>query len=184
MALTVGASNDINQLTEYTSSGFLNPGSTPGQEEDYKPDILAPGGSDYYSNIMSVDSNDADGENTSLPMFRAMTTTILWVLQWLRHLPPAAASLVVDALQSTGNLTGDIMEFFTAVTDVRLVKMLLCATATETNANREAGTGSNPTLQRALQADLTDSLPARTDLKVTECLMWMLLLREELLFIQ
>jgi subtilisin family serine protease len=33
-----------------------------GQEEDYKPDIMAPGGSaSYYSSILSVDSNSSDG---------------------------------------------------------------------------------------------------------------------------
>jgi hypothetical protein len=61
LALTVCAANDVNQVTDYTSTGFYSPDSTPGQEEDYKPDIMAPGGSAYYSFIMSVDSNNNNG---------------------------------------------------------------------------------------------------------------------------
>jgi hypothetical protein len=62
LALTVAAADDNNQLTDYTSSGFSSPGSTAGVEEDYKPDLMAPGGSvNYYSSILSVDSNSGDG---------------------------------------------------------------------------------------------------------------------------
>ena len=42
LAITVGASNCINQLTDYSSWGFPSPGASAGQQEDYKPDILAP----------------------------------------------------------------------------------------------------------------------------------------------
>jgi hypothetical protein len=148
MALTIGAANDINQLTTYTSSGFLNPGSISGQEEDYKPDILAPGGSSYYSEIMSVDSNDADGENISFPDVQSNDYYNIMGTSMAAPFAAGAASLVVDALQSTGNLTGTSWDFSSS-NDVRLVKMLLCATATETNSGREAVTGYNPTLQRA-----------------------------------
>ncbi|MCX7046723.1 MAG: S8 family serine peptidase, partial [Candidatus Sumerlaeota bacterium] len=48
MALTVAATNDNNQITDYSSQGFASPGSTSGQEEDYKPDVAAPGGSGNY----------------------------------------------------------------------------------------------------------------------------------------
>ncbi|RJR18000.1 MAG: hypothetical protein C4581_06980 [Nitrospiraceae bacterium] len=148
MALTVGAANDINQLTAYTSSGFLNPGSAAGQEEDYKPDLLAPGGSDYYSAIMSVDSNDADGESISFSDVQNNDYYNISGTSMASPFAAGAAALVIDALQSTGNLTGMSWDFSSSA-DVRRVKMLLCATATETNSNREAGTGSNPTLQRA-----------------------------------
>jgi hypothetical protein len=109
MALTIGASNDINQLTRYTSSGFLNPGSTSGQEEDYKPDILAPGGSSYYSFIMSVDSNDADGENAS---FTDVQSNDYYNISGTSMAAPAGGcGLLTDALQSTGNLTGGSWNF-------------------------------------------------------------------------
>lgn len=146
MALTVGATNDINQLTAYTSHGFASPGSTPGQEEDYKPDVLAPGGSDYYSNIMSVETNDAD-----VSYYTDIWPNDYYNIKGTSMASPFAAgcaALVIDALQSTSNLTGGSSWSFANSADARRVKMLLCATATETNADREAGTGTNPTLQR------------------------------------
>lgn len=160
MALTIGAANDINLLTRYTSSGFLSPGSTSGQEEDYKPDVLAPGGSDYYSNIMSVDSNDADGGNASFTDVQSNDYYNIKGTSMASPFAAGAAALVIDALQSTGNLTGASWNFSSS-SDVLLVKMLLCATATETNANREAGSGFNPTLQRTLNGP--NGFPAGKD---------------------
>jgi len=71
------------------------------------------------------------------------------------------AALLIDALQSTSRLTGDNWDF-SSNDDVRLVKMLLCATATETNANREVNFGYNPTLERA--SDGPRDYPAGKDL--------------------
>jgi len=148
MALTVGASNDINELTDYTSHGFSSLDSTSGQEEDYKPDVLAPGGSDYYSLIMSVDTNDADGEDISFSDVQANDYYNIKGTSMASPFAAGCAALVIDALQSTNGLTGASWDF-TSSADVRLVKMLLCATATETNVNREAAYGYNPTLERA-----------------------------------
>ena len=149
MALTVGAANDINELTDYTSHGFSSPGSTPpGGEEDYKPDVLTPGGSSYYSLIMSVDTNDGDGGNLS---FSDVQTDDYYNIKGTSMASPFAAgcaALVIDALESTGGLTGASWDFSSSA-DVRRVKMLLCATATETNVNREVGFGYDPTLERA-----------------------------------
>ena len=149
MALTVGASNDVNTLTSYTSHGFASPTSSPtSQAEDYKPDVIAPGGSYYYTHIMSVDSNDADGENAA---FADVQSDDYYNIRGTSMAAPFAtgcAALVIDALESTGNLTGASWDFASSA-DVRLVKMLLCATATETNDYRELLIGSDPTLQRA-----------------------------------
>ena len=59
LAITVGASNDNNALTEYSTYGFLDPRKYTA--EDYKPDLVAPGGSYYYTGIMSVDTGSTDG---------------------------------------------------------------------------------------------------------------------------
>ncbi len=140
-ALTVAAANDINQLTDYTSQGFASPGSTSGQEEDFKPDVMAPGGSaSYYAPILSVDSNSGDGT-----AFSDQQTNDYYNIQGTSMASPftaGCAALVIDAMQQQGTNWD-----FNSNQHARLVKMLLCATATESNTNRE-GNANNPTLQR------------------------------------
>jgi PKD repeat protein len=142
MALTVAAGSDINQLTDYTSEGFTAPGSTAGQEEDYKPDVMAPGGSaSYYSSILSVDSNSSDGT-----AFADQQPNDYYNIQGTSMASPfvaGCAALVIDALQKAG-VTWD----FSSSKHSRFVKMVLCATTSESNTNREGG-ANNPTLQRA-----------------------------------
>ncbi len=138
--ITVVASNDINELTEYSNSGFLSPGA----DEDDKPDLMAPGGSFYYSQILSVDTNDADAGSASFSdgvaddYYNTMGTSMA------APFTAGAAALVIDALEQAGT-TWD----FTSNVHPLLVKMLLCASATESNANREVSAGSDPTLGRA-----------------------------------
>lgn len=56
-SITVGAVSDVDNLTSYSSIG--NSSRTP-----VKPDVLAPGGSNYSGDqIVSVDSNDNDSYN-------------------------------------------------------------------------------------------------------------------------
>jgi subtilisin family serine protease len=139
-AITVGAVSPTNRLTYYTSQGFTSPGSTSGQEEDYKPDILAPGGSKYTGYIFSTDSNTRDGD---LSDFKSNDYTPGAGTSMAAPFVSGAAALVIDALEQNG-YTWD----FNSSTDPLYVKMLLCATATECNANRE-NSSNDPTLQRA-----------------------------------
>ncbi len=140
LVLTVAASNDVNELTQYTSVGF----SSPGPDEDYKPDVMAPGGSFFYSAILSVDSNNADAELATFPDQVPNDYYDIVGTSMASPFAAGAASLVIDALQHAG-LTWS----FASGAHALLVKMLLCAAATESNANREAGSGSDPTLGRA-----------------------------------
>ncbi|HWN93758.1 MAG TPA: S8 family serine peptidase, partial [Methylomirabilota bacterium] len=161
MALTVAAANDVNQLTDYTSRGFTSPGSTAGQEEDFKPDLMAPGGSaGYYTQILSVDSNSGDG--TAIPgggsPFTDQQPNDYLGLQGTSMASPFAAgcaALVINALETLGTNWN-----FNSSTHPRLVKMLLCATASESNANRETN-GANPSLERATTGP--DGYPAGKD---------------------
>jgi len=141
MAITVTAASDTNQLTDYSREGFYSPDSTPGQEEDYKPDIMAPGGSSYHSFILSVDSNNGDG-----PVFPDQRPNDYRNFVGTSMATPfvtGAAALIIQAMENNG-ITWD----FNSSQHSRFVKMLLCATASESNMNREKDI-NNPTLQRA-----------------------------------
>lgn len=141
LALTVVASSDINQLTDYSSQGFASPSTVAGQEEDYKPDLMAPGGSSYYSAILAADSNSGDR-----PAFADQQANDYWASQGTSFAAPFAAgagALVIDALQQSGTNWD-----FNSAQHPMLVKMVLCATASESNQNRESNL-NNPTLQRA-----------------------------------
>ncbi|MGC3958310.1 MAG: PKD domain-containing protein [Verrucomicrobiota bacterium] len=142
LALTVAASDGNNQLTDYTSIGFTAPSSTAGSEEDYKPDLMAPGGSaSYYTSMMSVDSNSGDGQS-----FADQRANDYYNIQGTSMAAPfaaGAAALVIDTLQQRGTNWS-----FSSSQHPRLVKMLLCATSSESNANRDSAV-NNPTLQRA-----------------------------------
>ncbi|MDI6447749.1 S8 family serine peptidase [Anaerobaca lacustris] len=138
LAITVGASNDENRLTDYSSYGYLNPRTYA--SEDFKPDLIAPGGDYYYTTILSIDSGASDGLSgpDKAPDDYAGAVGTSFASPFVA----GAAGLVIEALER-GGLEWD----FTSDRHPRLVKMLLCATATETNANRQGG-DLHPTLER------------------------------------
>ena len=139
-AITVGATNDENALTEYSSYGFFSPRKNSG--EDHKPDVLAPGGSPHYTGIMSIDSGTSDGVNMDKePDDYATAVGTSFAAPFVA----GSAALVIEALESKGTQWS-----FNSNEHPRLVKMLLCATASETNAKREGDKRDfDPTVDRA-----------------------------------
>jgi hypothetical protein len=138
--LTVGAGNMENAVTIYSTYGFLNP--RPSAGEDFKPDVLAPGGSLPYSAITSCESNTSDCNGPDMvpnDYAKVEGTSISAAFV------SGCAALVIDAMQQHGlRWKSDSAE------QPKYVKMLLCATASETNAKREASDGTlDPTLDRA-----------------------------------
>ncbi|MEP7051677.1 MAG: S8 family serine peptidase [Pseudomonadota bacterium] len=140
--ISVGATNDLNELTSYTSSGAAvldNDGT-----EDLKPDLLAPGGSSYRSLILAADSNSADAEDATFPDIQADDYRGQQGTSMAAPFVAGASGLLIDALQRSGAIWD-----FTSSASAFRVKMLLLASATETNKNREQDFGGSPTLGRA-----------------------------------
>lgn len=138
LAITVGATNDENELTFYSTYGYTDPDHQAG--EDYKPDLVAPGGSIHQTGIMSVDTGCADGFGIEDEQPDDYTTR--YGTSFASPFVAGCAALIIDAMQQQG-MTWD----FYSDEQPRFVKMLLCATASETNARREMWHFS-PTLER------------------------------------
>ncbi len=138
LAITVGASSDENALTYYSTYGYTDP--DPAAGEDYKPDLIAPGGTINESGIMSVDTGTCDGDGADKqPNDYACAVGTSFASPFVA----GCAALIIDAMQQQG-----IVWDFRSDAQPRYVKMLLCATASETNAKREEWV-FNPTLERA-----------------------------------
>lgn len=138
--ITVGATNDQNALTSYTSGGFTG-GSV---DTDVKPDLVAPGGSSLRSLILSADTNNADARRPAFDK-RADDYTSIQGTSMAAPFVAGAAALLIQALEQSGTPWT-----FGSTASPFLVKLLLLASSTETNRPREAA-GGNPTLGRGLQ---------------------------------
>jgi hypothetical protein len=139
LAITVGASNEKNALTDYSSYGFASPDTQ--SSEDYKPDLIAPGGSFYYSCLALPDSGTSDALGADKEPNDYVTTA---GTSFSSPFVAGCAALVIQAMEQQGTQWD-----FRSSSCPRFVKMVLCATASETNAYRESGVYS-PTLQRAV----------------------------------
>ena len=138
--LTIGASNDKNELTSYTSIGSVPTDSTT----DYKPDVLAPGGSSYRSMILAADSNTQDAASSSFNDVASNDYTVKQGTSMASPFAAGAAALLIDALQKSG-----VPWTATSSAQPLFIKMLILASATETNTGREQGFSNSPTLGRA-----------------------------------
>ncbi len=150
LAITVGASNEKNALTQYSTYGFSSPRTA--LSEDYKPDLIAPGGSFYYSCLALPDSGTSDAFGDDKEPNDYITTA---GTSFSSPFVAGAAALIIQALERKG-----VAWDYTSSQYPRYVKMVLCATASETNAKRESD-AYNPSLQRA--ASGPDSFPAGKD---------------------
>lgn len=146
-AITVGASSDVNQLTDFSAHGFNAPGDSNSGDDDMKPDIIAPGGSLLQSLIFSVDSNDTDVLWYSKDIPDVVPNNYLNIYGTSMSAPYMAgcAALIIDALQKRGYTWNYTLD------DVLKVKMLLLMTAAETNTIREVPGYGDPTLDRGLK---------------------------------
>jgi subtilisin family serine protease len=132
--VTVGATNDQNGLTSYSSNGD----SSKNEYGLIKPDVVAPGGTfkpAYGNRIISVDSNDVDAfysdlSDQNLDDYQQMAGTSMSA--------PHVAGLAALVIQALDGWNWTQEEAFK-------VKMLVCMTAFEV----QSGEGSNvPPLNR------------------------------------
>ncbi len=142
--LTVGGASDRIQLIAQSSQGFDSPGSTLGQEEDYKPDLIAPSGSGFETLVLAPDDNLTD--STVFPEQQVNDYVGMMGTSVATAFAAGCAALVIEAMERAG-----IDWDFTSARHPLFVKMLLCATASESNLPRWGNRAAfdSPTLERA-----------------------------------
>ena len=135
--ITVAAMSNADRVTEYSSRGRSSyTGYT------VKPDIMAPGGSEYNFSIFSTDTNDNDAAG-EYPADKYANETM----------PSLGTSMAAPAVAGAANLViqamGGRLNWNYTGLEAKQVKALLLMTATETYPlTREVDTGSSPALNR------------------------------------
>jgi subtilisin family serine protease len=89
--ICVGATGDYNQITSYSSEG-------PGEGNETKPDLVAPGGVSTQGAILSVDSNDQEADNG----FSEQQPDDMAIMQGTSMSTPHVAGLVALLAQAMG----------------------------------------------------------------------------------
>ena len=88
--------NDVNALTSYTSGAA----KTAESDTDDKPDVVAPGGSSYYSKILSADSNSADADSDGFADVQANDYTSISGTSMAAPMVAGSAALLIQALEA------------------------------------------------------------------------------------
>lgn len=152
-SITAVATSDVNRLTDYSSRGFAAPGDAFDGDDDTKPDLAAPGGSDQETRILAADSNWNDARRNDGANFADAVANDYYNNAGTSMAAPVVAGsalLLIEAMERAGEpwaYTGA-----GALARVFRVKCLLLMTATETNLARETGGVSpDPALGREVK---------------------------------
>jgi uncharacterized repeat protein (TIGR02543 family) len=127
--ITVGAMNQFDQVTDYSSQG----GNSGYTNKTIKPDILAPGGSSWEALLLSADSNNNDAEG-AFPEIQANDSTPMKGTSMATPIISGCAQLVIQAMGGYSNWNW-------ARSQAMQPKMILLMTATETYPNLREGLG-------------------------------------------
>lgn len=126
--IAVGATNDDDQMTDYSSNGPAGSG---------KPDVVAPGGSfNVKTQITAADTNDNDAGVQTFADYNPNDYTNLIGTSMSTPHAGGEAALIVQALGIWNYTEQEALK----------VKSIILMTAVETNAAGEAG--NNPSLDR------------------------------------